>query len=523
MLKEGYMLKLPGLKTQGAIEARLGTEVGDAALERFRKAWLDNHFTKADMDQLAAWGFNSVRLPMHHQLFIAEDGPAGSTRFNQDGFARLDALLEWAEANRMWVFLDLHAAPGGQGNDIAIADRDPSKPSLWDSPDDQRRTVDFWREVARRYADNPWVGGYDIVNEPNWGFSDPAGDLNGCAETDNRPIQDLWERATRAIREHDTKHMVVVEGNCWGNNYQGMQFGWDDNLVLSFHKYWNRNDEASLATILALQEKTGLPVWLGESGENSNGWYRDAIRLVEGHGVGWAWWPHKKLRFNQPVEVVPNKDWTRVVEWLENGAAKPSASEIEMAMMTLAEHDLKLENTTLHPDVVDAMIRQPHDDTTKPFAPHRYGPSGLDIAAVDYDLGAPGFAYHDRVDGNYHVSTGGERTPWNDGMTYRNDGVDIRRTADGEPYVTAFEAGEWLRYTIHMPDGPIKPRLTIATGQSAVLSLLINGGEPVLVTVDGAGDWQDVLAPALTFMEGRNDLVVRMERGSIGLKTIRFP
>ena len=32
-------------------------------------------------------------------------------------------------ANNMYVILDLHATPGGQGNDLPISDRDPAKPS----------------------------------------------------------------------------------------------------------------------------------------------------------------------------------------------------------------------------------------------------------------------------------------------------------------------------------------------------------------------------------------------------------
>src|SRR3546814_7990770 len=91
-------------------------------------------------------------------------------RWKEDGFARIDALIDWARANQIYVILDLHAAPGGQGTDLPIADRDPDAPSLWDSAENQRRTVALWRKLAARYADEPWVGGYDILNEPNWDF-----------------------------------------------------------------------------------------------------------------------------------------------------------------------------------------------------------------------------------------------------------------------------------------------------------------------------------------------------------------
>src|SRR3546814_6031844 len=95
-------------------------------------------------------------------------------------------------------------------------------------------------DLAARYKDEPWVGGYDLVNEPNWSFATP-GKGHGCDETENKAIWDLQRRITAAIRAVDQRHMVIVEGNCWGNNYRGLPPAWDDNLVLSFHKYWNRN------------------------------------------------------------------------------------------------------------------------------------------------------------------------------------------------------------------------------------------------------------------------------------------
>ncbi|MEA3060156.1 MAG: hypothetical protein QOE50_1568, partial [Sphingomonadales bacterium] len=166
MLQEGYMLKLGELGQQHVIHRRLAELVGQPTVGAFQRTWLDHHMTKADMDALGRWGFNAVRLPMHYALFLDPSAPAGTDRWNEDGFRRVDDLLRWAAANRMWVILDLHAAPGGQGTDLAISDRDAAQPSLWDSAENQRRTVALWRELARRYADNPWVGGYDILNEP---------------------------------------------------------------------------------------------------------------------------------------------------------------------------------------------------------------------------------------------------------------------------------------------------------------------------------------------------------------------
>ena len=78
---------------------------------------------------------------------------------------------------------------------------------------------------------------------------------------------------------------------------------WDNNMVLSFHKYWNNNDQQSIQHILNFRDQYNVPVWLGETGENSNTWFTEAIRLLESNKIGWSWWPLKKLGNNNPLQI----------------------------------------------------------------------------------------------------------------------------------------------------------------------------------------------------------------------------
>lgn len=448
MLQEGYMLKLGEVGQQHRIRAKLVELVGEERTAEFYRAWLNNHTTEADIAQMAKWGFNSVRLPIHFDqltLPVDQERKPGHDTWHEEGFQRIDRLLEWSKAHGIYLILDLHAAPGGQGNDLAISDRDPAKPSLWQSQENQRKTVALWTRLAARYKDEPWIGGYDLINEPNWSFATP-GKGNGCDDTENKAVWSLQQRITAAIRAVDKKHIVMIEGNCWGNNYKGLPPAWDANMVLSFHKYWNRNDAASIADIVALRASYGRPVWLGESGENSNVWYRDAIALVEGEGIGWNFWPLKKIGFNQPLEIDPGPGWAKIVAWATGKGPKPDSNEAFTAMMQFAANS-RFDKTIPKPDVIDAMFRQPHDASYRAFAPRTLDQTPLTIRAADYDLGPAEVAYQDRVDANYHVATGGDRTPWNNGTTYRNDGVDIARDTDGNPYVSDFVTGEFMRYS----------------------------------------------------------------------------
>ena len=458
MLQEGYMLQLSSVAdAQHEIEAKIESEIGPENKELFYEAWLNNHTRKIDIDSLKAWGFNSIRLPMHYKLYtlsIQDEPVAGENTWLDKGFAMTDSLLKWCTQNEMYLILDLHGAPGGQGRNAAISDYNPIYPSLWESDMNKQKTIALWRKLADRYKDEPWIGGYDLINETNWGFEDKSGNENGCNESGNVDLRNLLIDITSAIREVDNKHIIYVEGNCWANNFSGIFPAWDDNMVASFHKYWSFNDSESIQWMLEIRDEYNIPLWLGESGENSNTWFKDAITLAEKNQIGWALWPLKKIGLNNLLEIKKNSGYENLVKYWEgdNSVPVPTQQEAFDALMQLAENT-RLENSVYHKDIADAMIRQPHDDTSMPFTHHKVI-DGYILFAVDYDLGKENVAYSDKVVANYHQTTG-NYTAWNTGWSYRNDGVDIEACTDtySNGYAVGwFEENEWLKYTVDVQD-----------------------------------------------------------------------
>ena len=148
LVMEGYMNQSAGIAgPQHEIKSKLIELMGKDKTETFFTEWRKNHFTKRDVDSLAAWGFNSIRLPMHYNLMTLpiEDEPiAGQQTWIEEGFTIIDNLLEWARPHNMYVILDMHAAPGGQGYNADISDYDSTKPSLWESKPNQDKLVALW-------------------------------------------------------------------------------------------------------------------------------------------------------------------------------------------------------------------------------------------------------------------------------------------------------------------------------------------------------------------------------------------
>ena len=69
MLQEPYMFEFTGAAdSQHEFKEKLVEFIGQENTDAFYNLWLENFITQADIDALASYGFNSVRLPMHYNL-----------------------------------------------------------------------------------------------------------------------------------------------------------------------------------------------------------------------------------------------------------------------------------------------------------------------------------------------------------------------------------------------------------------------------------------------------------------------
>jgi len=530
MVQEGYMLKTGDFAgPQYQIRQKITDLIGEQSTNEFYSAYKTNGITKRDIDSLAVWGFNSVRLPMHYNLYtlpIEKEKVASNNTWLEEGFVMTDSLLNWCAANKMHLILDLHAAPGGQGKDANISDYDTSKPSLWESKSNQDKMVAFWKKIASRYKDNPWIGGYDIINEPNWNFS--GTNQNGCDEVLNVPLRELQIRITKAIREVDTNHLVIIEGNCWGNNYKGIFPLWDENMALSFHKYWSYNDAASIKEITDYRRDYNVPIWLGESGENSNVWFKDVISLVESNNIGWAFWPMKKIdNIAGVTSVTKTKGYDKLLSYWRDGKNKPSKEEATKILMEIA-NNYKMEHLSVKYDVIDAMFRQVYSTETKSFKNHTLPGK---IFATEYDLGQINYAYFDKNDANYRVSTG-VNVEWNNGNQMRNDGVDIKKCEDAITNgfnVTSIENGEWLQYSVLLNEDKTFDVILRYSNANASGKVYLSDekGNKISSTIElpfsgGVSNWKSIKIKNVSLKKGNNKIRINFEKGNFNLNYLDF-
>jgi endoglucanase len=348
MLQEPYMLQLSKVAgTQTEIKSRISELIGQKNCEEFYKSYLNNMITEKDIDSLKKWGFNSVRLPMHYNLFtlpVDKEPVAGQNTWIETGFKLTDNLLSWCKKNKIYLILDLHAAPGGQGNDRPIADVDTLKPNLWNSEENQKKTIALWRSLSERYKNEEWIGGYDLINETNYKLEA------------NESLKKLFLEITQKIREVDNKHIIFIEGNQFANDYTGLTPPWDNNMVYSFHKYWDGTSVETIQKYLDIREKYNVPFWMGESGENNNEWFRAVINLLETNNLGWSWWTIKKIGSEKSLMTISKPSgYQKVIDYWSGKGVKPAVEEAKTSFMQLAEN-VKIEKCKVNYDVINALF-----------------------------------------------------------------------------------------------------------------------------------------------------------------------
>lgn len=381
MILGGWMVLQPYLvlaenyaNTSSEYFALVKQTIGEDMLMEFRQSWLENFVTQEDVRELKSLGFNLIKAPLHYELFtlsIQEETTRGADTWLVTGFDLVDQLLEWAAEEEIYVLLDLQAAPGGQNYDNAT-DYDPNLFSFWQDGENQRKTISLWREIAIRYADNPWVAGYDLLDSVGWNFDedDLEKHQNGCDEETNIPLRTFYDGAINAIRDFDTNHMIVIAGNCWGTNHKGLFPMDDDNVALGFRMSWiylqdektmNFTPQDTIFQQLFEREKYNIPLLMTHAGDFHNKWYSETTSMLESNDIAFTWWTWKKMNStDSPFEVYTSTSYNTLLTHWDYECDNIHVESAFKALMQIATNT-RLSKTRRNRPVIEALMNTPRD------------------------------------------------------------------------------------------------------------------------------------------------------------------
>jgi len=341
LVPEGYMFKMNQVNAPRKIDEMLYELVGPDSLQVFWKGFLNNYITHDDIKYLKSIGSNHIRLPFHYKMFT-DDLYMGE---RNAGFKYFDRLLDWCRQEKMYVLLDMHGAPGGQTGDNI--DDSYGYPFLFKSKSSQDLMTEIWVKIAEKYKNEPLIIGYDIVNEPiAHYFNDELPYLN-------HQLFLLYKRIVAEIRKVDKEHTIFLNGSNWSGNFDVFEEIIDDNVVYEFHKYWFEVNQGAIQQYLDFRDKHQVPIYIGETGENTDEWVNDFRILLDKHEISWAFWPYKKMNnlagimnFKEPedyhlITKYADSDRSSFAKMREN---RPDILKIQKALNDYLENSLYKNN-----------------------------------------------------------------------------------------------------------------------------------------------------------------------------------
>lgn len=249
-------------------------------------------FLAQDADWLVAHGFNNARIGT---LWVGVAPEKGMV--DQSYLAAWDRTIQLLASRRIWMLFDFHQdllGPEYQGEGVPEWAVEEAKGPLttllgppsfgfpfnyfmpqlseafdrfWASESIRDGFAEAWAAVARRWKNQPYSMGYDLMNEPWAGLDYPACliPLTGCPWHDSNSLQPFFDHARQAIRAEDPHNIVWFQSQPMTST--GAPTGFtaipgEEQLGFSFHYYCPLN---TLGNALQLGVLDSLPVGLDDT------------------------------------------------------------------------------------------------------------------------------------------------------------------------------------------------------------------------------------------------------------------
>ena len=302
---EGYMFDFKKTNCEWMINDMVCELAGPDFAHEFWQAFKDNYITEADIAYIKQTGANTIRLPFNYKLFTREDymGKNDET----EGFKQMDKVIDWCRKYDLHLILDMHDCPGGQTGDNI--DNGHGYPWLFESEASQQLFCQIWQKIASRYKDEPVILGYELMNEPiATMFSDS---LRAAL---NAKLEPLYKRATKAIREVDLNHIILLGGAQWNGNFEPFSdWKFDNKIMYTCHRYGGEPTKAAIQSIIDFRDKIKLPMYMGEIGHNTDQWQADFCATMKKANIGYTFWPYKKIDGSCMMGIKKPADWDSTI------------------------------------------------------------------------------------------------------------------------------------------------------------------------------------------------------------------
>jgi endoglucanase len=192
-----------------------GTNVGCwLSQSNLRGCERDERFTRADIQRIAGWGFDHIRLPVDEVQLWDDAGVP-----EPDAWRLLDSTLDWCAEAGLRAVVDLHVL---RTHRFVHAEEQ----ALFADPREAERFTGLWERLSDHLGHRSTdLVAYELLNEP-------VAEHN---EEWNRVAQVAFNR----LRAREPERTLVLGSNfyCIAKNFKDLWIPDDDRVILTFHFY----------------------------------------------------------------------------------------------------------------------------------------------------------------------------------------------------------------------------------------------------------------------------------------------
>jgi len=224
----------------------------------------------------------------------------------------------------------MHTVPGGQNPDWH-SDNPSSYAAFWDHKDHQDRCAWLWSELAKHYVSNPWIAGYNPINEP--------------CDPEHVRLPAFYARFESEIRKIDQNHILWLDGNTFAMEWKGFEtvlpnsaYALHDYSLLGFptgDRFKGTPDQLSKLEKQFLrkaefQQIHKVVAWNGEFGPVYSDPRMDSdaaeinqerynllgaqLAIYDKYQIPWSIWLYKDIGVQGMVYTNPDSVWNKTIQ-----------------------------------------------------------------------------------------------------------------------------------------------------------------------------------------------------------------
>lgn len=184
---------------------------------RYAKDYYESFIVEKDIETIAGWGLDHVRVPVDYEVLEESDG-----KYIEDGFGYLQNCIDWCGKHGLNMILDLHKTAG-----YAFDERGGEDPDIFFKDEKlQERFIKLWQELSKRFGGYSDRVAFELLNE-----------VVNPAVTDS--WNDIARKTVAEIRKLAPDTYILVGGTRYNSivSIPQLDLPYDDKIVYNFHCY----------------------------------------------------------------------------------------------------------------------------------------------------------------------------------------------------------------------------------------------------------------------------------------------